>query len=99
MKYGDSLSEPPPTSHMSDPQTCPPIKPRDSESYGSLHSDDQLEDATLDQLKDADEFGKTEVINTQENVDVDTEEQHSITTAVETKCHSKHNRTSICVVL
>ncbi|XP_053176223.1 guanylate cyclase soluble subunit beta-2-like [Scomber japonicus] len=99
MTYGDSLSEPPPTSHMSDPQTCPPIKPRDSESYGSLHSDDQLEDATLDQLKDADEFGKTEVINTQENVDVDTEEQHSITTAVETNCHSKHTRTSICVVL
>lgn len=105
MKYGDSLSEPPPTSHMFDAQICPPIKPRDSESYGSLHTDDQLEDATLDRFKDVDEFGQTEVKNTHRNVDgldcdshVDTEEQHSITT-METNCQSKHTRTKFCVVL
>ncbi|XP_042270427.1 guanylate cyclase soluble subunit beta-2-like [Thunnus maccoyii] len=106
MKYGDSLSEPPPTSHMSDPQTCPAIKPRDSESYGSLHTDDQLEDGSLDQLKDTDEFGQTEVKNRKKNVNrihidshVDTEEQHSITAAMETNYHNKHTRTRFCVVL
>ncbi|XP_041796708.1 guanylate cyclase soluble subunit beta-2-like [Chelmon rostratus] len=41
MKYGDSLSKSLPSSHTSDPQTGPAMKPRDSESYGSLHTDDQ----------------------------------------------------------
>lgn len=91
---------------MSDPQTCLAIKPRDSESYGSLHTNDQLDDGTLDQLKDTDEFSQTEVKNTEKNMDgfdsdnhVDNEEEHLITGAVETNCHSKHTRTRFCVVL
>ncbi len=82
---------------MSEPQTCPAIKPRDSESYGSLHTDDQSEDGAIDQFKDADGFGQTEV--TEKNMDgtgshVDTEEQH-----LETSNQSKHTRTRFCVVL
>ncbi|KAM9359474.1 guanylate cyclase soluble subunit beta-2-like [Symphorus nematophorus] len=104
MKYGDSLTEPPPSSHMSEPQTLPAIKPRDSESYGSLHTDDQSEDG--ERLKDADEFGQSEVKFTEKHVDclesdnhVDTEEQQMISGAVETNSHSKHTQTRFCVVL
>ncbi|XP_044060084.1 guanylate cyclase soluble subunit beta-2-like isoform X2 [Siniperca chuatsi] len=106
MKYVDSLSEPPLSSHMSEPQTCPAIKPLDSESYRSLHTDDQSEDGPLDQLKDTDEFGQTEVKFTETNMDgldsdshVDAEEQQLITGAVETNNQSKHIRTRLCVVL
>ncbi|XP_070762135.1 guanylate cyclase soluble subunit beta-2-like [Enoplosus armatus] len=106
MKYGDSLSEPRPSSHMSEAQTCPAIKPRDSESYGSLHSDDQSEDGATDQLKDADEFGQTEDKITETNMEgldtdshMDAEKQQLITAAVETNNQSKHTRTRFCVVL
>lgn len=106
MKYGDSLSEPPSSSHMSEPQTCPTIKPRDSESYGSLHTDDQSEGGALDQLNDGGEFGQTEVKHTEEDIDgrerdrnVDTKEQQLITGAVETNNQNKHTRTRLCVVL
>ncbi|TKS81023.1 Guanylate cyclase soluble subunit beta-2 [Collichthys lucidus] len=106
MKYGDSLSEPPSSSHMSEPQTCPTIKPRDSESYGSLHTDDQSEGGALDQLNDGGEFGQTEVKHTEEHIDgiesdhnVDTREQHLITGAVVTNNQNKHTRTRLCVVL
>ncbi|XP_047450706.1 guanylate cyclase soluble subunit beta-2-like [Mugil cephalus] len=61
MNYRDSLSEPLPPSHASHHQTCPPpIKPCDSESYGSLHTDNQSEEGALDQLRDAHEFGRTD---------------------------------------
>lgn len=95
MKYGDSPSEPPPSSHMSEPQTCPAIKPRDSESYGSLHTDDESEDGALHQLKDAVGFGQTKGSDNH----VDTEEQQLMTGAVETNNQSKHTRTRFCVVL
>ncbi|XP_033486347.2 guanylate cyclase soluble subunit beta-2-like [Epinephelus lanceolatus] len=103
MKYEDSLSEPPPSSHRSEPQTGSAIKPQDSESYGSLHTEDQSEDGSLDQLKDTDEYDQTEVKNNMDSLDsishVDTEEQQLITGAMETNNQSKHTRTRFCVVL
>lgn len=99
MKYGDSLSEPPQSSHMSEPQTCSAIKPRDSESYGSLHTDDQSEDRELERLKDTDEFGQTEEKYAEKNVDGPDSEQHLIKTAVETNNQSKHTQTRFCVIL
>ncbi|XP_049918350.1 guanylate cyclase soluble subunit beta-2-like [Epinephelus moara] len=103
MKYEDSLSEPPPSSHRSEPQTGSAIKPQDSESYGSLHTEDQSEDGGLDQLKDTDEYDQTEVKNNMDSLDsishVDTEEQQLITGAMETNNQSKHTRTRFCVVL
>ncbi|GAA6234425.1 guanylate cyclase soluble subunit beta-2-like [Lates japonicus] len=100
MKYGDSLSEPPPqSSHMSEPQTCSAIKPRDSESYGSLHTDDQSEDRELERLKDTDEFGQTEEKYAEKNLDGPDCEQHLINAAVETNNQSKHTQTRFCVIL
>ncbi|XP_045929527.1 guanylate cyclase soluble subunit beta-2-like [Micropterus dolomieu] len=105
MKYGDSQSEPPPSSHMYEAQTCPFLKPKYSESYGSLHTN-LSEEGALDRLKYTDVFGATEVKFTETNMDgvdrdnhVDTEEQQLITSAVETNTQSKHTRTNFCVVL
>ncbi|XP_051253218.1 guanylate cyclase soluble subunit beta-2-like [Dicentrarchus labrax] len=102
MNYGDSLNEPAPCSHMSEPQACPAIKPRDSESYGSLHTDDQSEGGAIDQLKDTDEFGQTDVKLTEKHMDgldSDTEDQQLTAGAVETNNQSKHTLTRFCVVL
>lgn len=101
MKYGDSLSEPPSSSHVFEPQTCPATNPRDSESYGSLHSDDQSESGVLDQLKDTDEFGFTgnNMGGSDSGSHVDTEEQQVITGAVETNSQSRQTRTRFCVIL
>ncbi|KAI3354274.1 hypothetical protein L3Q82_018811, partial [Scortum barcoo] len=106
MKYEDSQSEPLPSSNTSEPQTSPAIKPRDSESYGSLHTDDQSEDGALNLLKVSDGFGQTEVKSAERIMDrsggdnhVGTEEQQLITGAVETNNQSKHTRTRFCVVL
>ncbi|KAG7238728.1 hypothetical protein INR49_031244, partial [Caranx melampygus] len=95
MEYGDNLSEPPLSTHVSEPVTCTAITPRDSESYGSLHTDDQSEDGALDQLKDTDEFGQTGVKYTDEA----DSEKHSINSAEETNSRRKHTRTRFCVVL
>lgn len=106
MTYEDSLSEPPPSSHMFEPQTCSAIKPPDSESYGSLHTDDRSEDRVVDQLKDTDEFGLTEVKVMKKQMEgldgdshVDTGGQQLITGDVETANQSKHTRSRSCVVL
>lgn len=106
MRYGDSLTEPLPSSHTSEPQTCPATNPRDSESYGSLHGDDESESEVLGRLKLADEFGQTEMKFTGKNTDgldsdshVDTGEQQLITGAVETNNQNKHTRTRFCVIL
>ncbi|XP_035536352.1 guanylate cyclase soluble subunit beta-2-like [Morone saxatilis] len=102
MKYGDSESEPAPFSHVSEPQAGPAIKPRDSESYGSLHTDDQSEGGAIDQLKDTDEFGKRDVKLTEKHMDgldSDTEDQQLTAGAVETNNQSKHTQTRFCVVL
>lgn len=103
MKYEDSLGEPPSPSHMFEPQTCPAIKPLDSESYGSLHTDDKSEDGVLDQLKDTDEFSKGEVKVMKQELEgldgdhVDTE-GHLPVFAVETN-QSRHTQSRFCVVL
>ncbi|XP_042342886.1 guanylate cyclase soluble subunit beta-2-like [Plectropomus leopardus] len=102
MKYEDSLNKPLQSSHMTEPQTGPAIKPQDSESYGSLHTDDLLEDGAPDQFKDTDEFSQTEVNKHTDSFDsdtVDTEEQQQITGAMETNNQSKHTQTRFCVVL
>lgn len=101
MKYGDSLSEPPSSSRVFEPQTCPATNPRDSESYGSLHSDDQSESGVPDQLKDTDEFGFTgnNMGGSDSDSHVDTEEQQVITGAVETNSQSRQTRTRFCVIL
>lgn len=95
MEYGDNLSEPPLSTHVSEPETCTAITPRDSESYGSLHSDDQSEDGALDELKHADEFGQTRVTY----MDEADSEKHSINAVEETNSRRKHTQTRFCVVL
>lgn len=102
MKYEDSQGELPSPSHRFEPQTCPAIKPLDSESYGSLHSDDQSEDGALDQLTVTDELSQAEVMKQQlEGLDgdrrVDTEGHLSVF-VVETN-PSKHTQSRFCVVL
>uniref|UniRef100_A0A3B4VGF4 guanylate cyclase n=1 Tax=Seriola dumerili TaxID=41447 RepID=A0A3B4VGF4_SERDU len=99
MEYGDNVSEPPPSAHMSEPQTCTAIKPRDSESYGSLYTDDQSDDGALDQLKDTDEFGQAGVKYTEKHADGLDSEQHLINAAEGTNNGSKRTRTRFCVVL
>uniref|UniRef100_A0A3B4YEQ6 guanylate cyclase n=1 Tax=Seriola lalandi dorsalis TaxID=1841481 RepID=A0A3B4YEQ6_SERLL len=99
MEYGDNLSEPPPSTHVSEPQTCTAIKPRDSESYGSLYTDDQSDDGALDQLKDTDEFGQAGVKYTEKNADGPDSEQHLINAAEGNNNGSKRTRTRFCVVL
>uniref|UniRef100_UPI003AAEB369 guanylate cyclase soluble subunit beta-2-like n=1 Tax=Centroberyx gerrardi TaxID=166262 RepID=UPI003AAEB369 len=110
MKYGDSLSEASPSSRISDPQPGPAVKPRDSESYGSLHTDDQSEDGALSQLKDTDEiqmknYGQSEIKYEEQQLnglDDDAEEQLMITAAAGTSSRTNQNkrtRTRLCVVL
>lgn len=104
MKYEDSPSEPLLSSHMSELQSCPAIKPRDSESYGSLHTDDQSEDGDLDHSKHTDTFGQTGVKSTEKYMNdlgsdrqVNMEEQRLMEVAQ--KNQSKHTQTKFCVVL
>lgn len=103
MKYEDSQGELPSPSHRFEPQT-PAIKPLDSESYGSLHSDDQSEDGVLDQLKVTDELSQAEVKVMKQQLEgsdgdrrVDTEGHLSVF-VVETN-QSKHTQSRFCVVL
>lgn len=88
---------------MFEPQSCPAITLQDSESYWSLHTDDQSEDGGQDRLKDRDEFGQTEVNKNTDGLQSDshvhTEEQQLITSAVETNNQSKHTQTRFCVVM
>ena len=101
MKYEDSPSEPLLPSHMSEPQSRPAIKPRDSESYGSLHTDDQSENGDLDQLKHTERVGQTGAKFTEKHMgsdgQVNPEEQRLIEGAQ--KNQSKLTRTKFCVVL
>ncbi|XP_036933391.1 guanylate cyclase soluble subunit beta-2-like isoform X2 [Acanthopagrus latus] len=104
MKYEDSPSEPLLPSHMSEPQSRPAIKPRDSESYGSLHTDDQSQNGDLDQLKHTERVGQTGAKFTEKHMgglgsdgQVNPEEQRLIEGAQ--KNQSKLTRTKFCVVL
>lgn len=104
MKYEDSLCEPPSPSHMFEPQTCPAIKPLDSESYRSLHTDDHSEDGVLDQLKDTDELCQGQVKVMKQQLEASDVERHVDTVGhlsvfvVETN-QSKHTQSRFCVVL
>ncbi|KAM6972872.1 guanylate cyclase soluble subunit beta-2-like [Aplochiton taeniatus] len=49
MKYRDSLGEAPPHPHPPDPSPVQTVKPRDSQSYGSLHSEHLSADMPLHQ--------------------------------------------------
>uniref|UniRef100_A0A667Y2N9 guanylate cyclase n=1 Tax=Myripristis murdjan TaxID=586833 RepID=A0A667Y2N9_9TELE len=114
MKYGDSPSKVSLSSHISDPHPCPAIKTRDSESYGSLHTDDQSEDGVQDQLKETDEtqmkhFGQLETKHEEQQLDDLVDDRHQAIveqqgniTAMGTSPPNNQNkraRTRICVIL
>lgn len=104
MNYKDSPSESLPSSNMSEIQICPILKPTDSESYGSLDTENQSEDGAPDQLQATAKFGQTEY--TEKNVEeldsdshVDMQEQNLMSDSLETNIERKHSQTQFCVVL
>uniref|UniRef100_A0A668TZ09 guanylate cyclase n=1 Tax=Oreochromis aureus TaxID=47969 RepID=A0A668TZ09_OREAU len=104
MNYKDSPSESRPSSNMSEIQIRPILKPSDSESYGSLDTENQSEDGAVDQLQDTAKFGHTEY--TEKNVEeldsdshVDMQQQNLMSDSLETNIERKHSQTQFCVVL
>ncbi|CAI5693704.1 unnamed protein product [Oreochromis niloticus] len=104
MNYKDSPSESRPSSNMSEIQIRPILKPSDSESYGSLDTENQSEDVAPDQLQDTAKFGHTEY--TEKNVEeldsdshVDMQQQNLMSDSLETNIERKHSQTQFCVVL
>uniref|UniRef100_A0A3P9CHD3 guanylate cyclase n=2 Tax=Haplochromini TaxID=319058 RepID=A0A3P9CHD3_9CICH len=100
----NSPSESLPSSNMSEIQICPILKPTDSESYGSLDTENQSEDGAPDQLQATAKFGQTEY--TEKNVEeldsdshVDMQEQNLMSDSLETNIERKHSQTQFCVVL
>ncbi|KAM4627539.1 guanylate cyclase soluble subunit beta-2-like [Polymixia lowei] len=114
MKYGDSLCEAPPSPCTVDPKISPAAMPRDSESYGSLHTDNDSEDGALTHFKGIDEtqmryFGQSENKYGEQQLDrldedrrEDSGKQQLINAGVEPSSstnQNKHTQTKFCVVL
>lgn len=88
---------------MSEIQIRPILKPSNSESYGSLDTENQS-DGAPDQLQATAKFGQTEY--TEKNVEeldsdshVDMQEQNLMSDSLETNIERKHSQTQFCVVL